>query len=56
MYTVLPLWDNFVPIGRNFLLNVKFAYFVYSNQSEGVTSEHWLRDFLFTLHLIYLYE
>lgn len=42
------LWDSFLnKFDANFLLNVHFAYFVYSHRSKGMTSEHWHTAILF---------
>lgn len=40
----------------NFLSNADFVYFVYSYQSGGLTSDHWLTAILFYLLLSYLYK
>lgn len=49
------LWDSFLnKFDANFLLNVHFAYFVYSHRSKGMTSEHWHTAILFCSDLIEL--
>lgn len=48
----------FVPIGRNFLLNVDFAYFIYSYKSAVIISKHCLTDALFArkTELVMIYD
>lgn len=41
------LWVIFLYQSDVNLLNVDFAYFLYSHQSGGISSEHWLTDIMF---------
>lgn len=44
-------WDFFffTKYDVNLLLNVGYAYFVYSHQRGGITCEHWLTDILLVI-------
>lgn len=48
------LWDSFLYLSDvMFLLNVDFAYSVYSHQCRGIISERWLTHTLYMYLVLY---